>query len=173
MSDRVIVFDTTLRDGEQAAGVFFSRAAKVEIADLLDAMSVDVIEAGFPASSPGEHASVAAVAAHVKSATVCALARAIPAEVDVTWEAIRCARDPRVHVFLSSSEIHLAHQLRRGADEVVAMARAAVARTSSSRAWTPRAPIPSSWRAWCARRSPRARARSTCPTPSAGPARTR
>ena len=131
MSERVVVFDTTLRDGEQAAGVFFSRAAKVEIADLLDAMSVDVIEAGFPASSPGEHASVAAVAAHVKSATVCALSRAIPAEVDVTWDAIRGARDPRVHVFLSSSEIHLAHQLRRGADEVVAMARAAVARARS------------------------------------------
>jgi len=131
MSEKVVVFDTTLRDGEQAAGVFFSRAAKVEIADLLDAMSVDVIEAGFPASSPGEHASVAAVAAHVKSATVCALSRAIPAEVDVTWEAIRSARDPRVHVFLSSSEIHLAHQLRRGADEVVAMAEAAVSRARS------------------------------------------
>jgi 2-isopropylmalate synthase len=128
MSEKVVVFDTTLRDGEQAAGVFFSRAAKVEIADLLDAMSVDVVEAGFPASSPGEYASVAAVAAQVKNAAVCALSRAIPAEVDVTWQAIRGARDPRVHVFLSSSEIHLAHQLRRGADEVVAMARAAVAR---------------------------------------------
>ncbi len=129
--DRVVVFDTTLRDGEQAAGVFFSKSAKVEIADLLDQMSVDVIEAGFPSSSPGEHASVAAVAAQVRHATVCALSRAIPAEIDVTWEAIRAARDPRIHVFLSSSEIHLAHQLRRGADEVVAMASAAVARARS------------------------------------------
>ena len=130
-NERVVVFDTTLRDGEQAAGVFFSRAAKVEIAELLDAMSVDVIEAGFPAASPGEHASVSAVAAHVKQACVCALSRALPDEVDVTWRAIAAARDPRIHVFLSSSEIHLAHQLRRGADEVVAMARAAVARARS------------------------------------------
>lgn len=129
--ERVVVFDTTLRDGEQAAGVFFSRAAKVEIAELLDQMSVDVIEAGFPASSPGEHASVAAVAAHVKQACVCALSRAIPAEVDVTWRAIAAARDPRIHVFLSSSEIHLAHQLHRGADEVVEMAGAAVTRAKS------------------------------------------
>ena len=131
MTEKVVVFDTTLRDGEQAAGVFFSRAAKVEIAELLDAMSVDVIEAGFPSSSAGEHASVAAVAAQVRSATVCALSRAVPHEVDVTWAAIERARDPRIHVFLSSSEIHLAHQLRRGADEVVAMAQAAVARARS------------------------------------------
>ncbi|HTO54438.1 MAG TPA: 2-isopropylmalate synthase [Myxococcota bacterium] len=131
MSDKVVVFDTTLRDGEQAAGVFFSRTAKVEIAELLEAMSVDVIEAGFPSSSPGEHASVAAVAGHVRNATVCALTRAVPAEVDATWAAIARARDPRLHVFLSSSEIHLAHQLRRGADEVVAMAQAAVARARS------------------------------------------
>ncbi|MFI5314650.1 MAG: 2-isopropylmalate synthase [Myxococcota bacterium] len=130
-SERVVVFDTTLRDGEQAAGVFFSRAAKIEIAELLDGMGVDVIEAGFPASSPGEHASVSGVAAQVQHASVCALSRAIPDEVDVTWRAIAAARDPRIHVFLSSSEIHLAHQLRRGADEVVEMARAAVARARS------------------------------------------
>ncbi|HXZ84951.1 MAG TPA: 2-isopropylmalate synthase [Myxococcota bacterium] len=127
-SQRVTVFDTTLRDGEQAAGVFFSKHAKVEIAELLDAMKVDVIEAGFPISSPGERASVVAVAAQVRHACVCALARAVPDEVDATWSAIARARNPRIHVFLSSSEIHLAHQLRRGADEVVAMARAAVAR---------------------------------------------
>jgi len=126
--ERVIVFDTTLRDGEQAAGVFFSRDAKVEIAGLLDAMGVDVIEAGFPTSSPGEHASVRAVAETVKNARVCALSRAIPAEVEATWQAIAPARAPRIHVFLSSSEIHLAHQLRRGEDQVVAMSRAAVER---------------------------------------------
>jgi 2-isopropylmalate synthase len=130
-SQRVIVFDTTLRDGEQAAGVFFSKDAKVEIAALLDAMRVDVIEAGFPTSSPGERASVAAVAAQVKNACVCALTRAFADEVDATWAAIAHARDPRIHVFLSSSEIHLAHQLRRGADDVVKMARAAVARAKS------------------------------------------
>jgi 2-isopropylmalate synthase len=129
--DKVIVFDTTLRDGEQAAGVFFSKRAKVEIAGLLDAMGVDVIEAGFPASSSGEHEAVRAVAASVKRAVVCGLARALPAEVDTTWFALRGARAPRIHVFLSSSEIHLAHQLHRDADEVVEMARAAVARARS------------------------------------------
>ncbi len=126
--ERVVVFDTTLRDGEQAAGVFFSAPAKVVIASMLDAMGVDVIEAGFPSSSPGEHEAVASVAKSVKDAVVCGLSRAIPSEVDVSWEALRHARRPRIHVFLSSSEIHLAHQLRRGADEVVEMARAAVAR---------------------------------------------
>jgi len=126
--ERVVVFDTTLRDGEQAAGVCFSKDAKVEIAGLLDAMGVDVIEAGFPAASPGEQEAVQAVAEAVVSASVCGLSRAIPAEIDATWLALRHARRPRLHVFLSSSEMHLAHQLRRGADEVVGMARVAVAR---------------------------------------------
>ncbi len=125
--ERVVVLDTTLRDGEQAAGVCFSKRAKVEIAELLDAMGVDVIEAGFPAASSGEHEAVSAVAASVSRATVCGLARALPAEIDTTWFALRKARRPRIHVFLSSSEIHLAHQLRRGADEVVEMAARAVA----------------------------------------------
>ncbi|MGH7291111.1 MAG: 2-isopropylmalate synthase, partial [Myxococcota bacterium] len=125
--ERVVVFDTTLRDGEQAAGVCFSKRAKVEIAGLLDAMGVDVIEAGFPASSSGEHDAVRAVAESVQRATVCGLARAIPAEIDTTWFALRRARRPRIHVFLSSSDIHLAHQLHRDADQVVEMARKAVA----------------------------------------------
>jgi 2-isopropylmalate synthase len=129
--ERVVVFDTTLRDGEQAAGVCFSKSAKVEIAGLLDGMGVDVIEAGFPAASPGEHESVRAVAESVKRARVCGLSRAIPAEIDASWLALRGARRPRIHVFLSSSEIHLAHQLRRGADEVVEMARRSVARARS------------------------------------------
>ena len=132
--ERVIVFDTTLRDGEQAAGVCFSKRAKVEIAGLLDAMGVDVIEAGFPAASTGEHEAVRAVAQSVKRATVCGLSRAIPAEIDTSWFALRGARRPRLHVFLSSSEIHLAHQLRRGADEVVEMARIAV---EHARGYTP------------------------------------
>ncbi len=132
--ERVVVFDTTLRDGEQAAGVCFSKAAKLEIASLLDEMGVDVIEAGFPGSSVGEHEAVSAVANAVKRACVCGLSRAIPAEVDRTWLALRGARSPRIHVFLSSSEIHLAHQLNRGADEVVEMARAAVGR---ARTYTP------------------------------------
>jgi len=132
--ERVVVFDTTLRDGEQAAGVCFSKLAKVDIAGLLDQMGVDVIEAGFPAASSGEHEAVRAVAESVTRASVCGLSRAIPAEIDTSWLALRGARRPRIHVFLSSSEIHLARQLRRDANQVVEMARAAVAH---ARSYTP------------------------------------
>ena len=122
--ERVRIFDTTLRDGEQSAGVFFSLEAKLEIAGLLDELRVDVIEAGFPTSSPGEFEAVAAVARSVERAEVCALVRALPEEIDVAWKAVSHARRPRLHVFLSSSEIHLAHQLRRSRDQVDAQVRA-------------------------------------------------
>jgi 2-isopropylmalate synthase len=128
MSEKVIVFDTTLRDGEQAAGVCFSARDKVEIASRLAAMRVDVIEAGFPGASLGERKSVAAVARAVREASVCGLARAVVADVDAAGEALREAARPRIHVFVGSSDVHLAHQLRRNRDEVIAMAAAAVQR---------------------------------------------
>jgi 2-isopropylmalate synthase len=128
MSEKVIVFDTTLRDGEQAAGVCFSARDKVEIASRLAAMRVDVIEAGFPGASLGERKSVAAVARAVRDASVCGLARAVVADVDAAGEALREAARPRIHVFVGSSDVHLAHQLRRNRDEVIAMAAAAVQR---------------------------------------------
>ena len=128
MSEKVIVFDTTLRDGEQAAGVCFSARDKVEIASRLAAMRVDVIEAGFPGASLGERTSVAAVARAVRDASVCGLARAVVADVDAAGEALREAAQPRIHVFVGSSDVHLAHQLRRNRDEVIAMAAAAVRR---------------------------------------------
>ena len=128
MSDKVVIFDTTLRDGEQAAGVCFSARDKVEIASRLAAMRVDVIEAGFPGASLGERASVTAVARTVRDASVCGLARAVAADVDAAGEALREAARPRIHVFVGSSDIHLAHQLRRNRDEVIAMAAAAVRR---------------------------------------------
>ena len=102
-SARVAVFDTTLRDGEQAAGVCFSLTDKVEIAARLEALRVDVIEAGFPGSSAGEHAAVRAVAEQVRDAEVCGLARAVEADIDAAVSALRGARNPRVHVFLGSS----------------------------------------------------------------------
>ncbi len=126
--ERIRIFDTTLRDGEQSAGVFFSRAAKLEIASLLDELGVDVIEAGFPTSSAGEFESVAAVARSVENAEVCALSRAVEDEIDAAWSAVEGAREPRLHVFLSSSDIHLAHQLRSSRDEVEARVRACVKR---------------------------------------------
>ena len=127
-SERVVVFDTTLRDGEQAAGVRFSAADKLEIALALEAMGVDVIEAGFPQASPAEARAVAGVAARVRNAEVCALARAVPDDVDRAWEAVRGAARPRVHVFVGSSAINMQRQLRRDPAEVCEIARAAVAR---------------------------------------------
>jgi 2-isopropylmalate synthase len=128
MSESVVVFDTTLRDGEQAAGVCFSQRDKLEIAERLAAMRVDVIEAGFPAASPGELAAVAAVARQLKGASVCALARAVPGDIDAAGSALRAAQRPRIHVFVNSSDVQLAQQLRKSREDVLTMARAGVAR---------------------------------------------
>ncbi len=128
MSEKVIVFDTTLRDGEQAAGVCFSEREKLEIASCLAAMRVDVIEAGFPAASDAEAKAVAAVARVVRDATICALARAVSADVDAAAAALRPAARPRIHVFVNSSDIQLAQQLRKSREDVLAMAERAVHR---------------------------------------------
>ncbi len=128
MSRPVIVFDTTLRDGEQSAGVAFSTRDKVEIASRLAALRVDVVEAGFPASSPFEAEAVAAVAGAVRDTRVCALARAVPGDVEAAGRALGAAAAPRIHVFVNSSDIQLAHQLRRTREQVVAMAAAMVRR---------------------------------------------
>jgi 2-isopropylmalate synthase len=128
MSEKVSVFDTTLRDGEQAAGVCFSARDKVEIASALASMRVDVIEVGFPAASPAERAAVAAVAREVRGAVLCALARALPGDVDAAAAALRATERPRIHVFVNTSDVHLAHQLRKERDEVMRMAAAAVRR---------------------------------------------
>ncbi len=128
MSEKVLVFDTTLRDGEQAAGVCFSVRDKLEIAGHLASLGVDVIEAGFPAASPSECAAVAAVAREVRGAAICGLARAVDADIDAAGEALRGAAAPRLHVFVGASDVHLAHQLRRDREQVVEMARRAVRR---------------------------------------------
>ncbi len=127
-TEKVVVFDTTLRDGEQAAGVCFSRRDKLAIASRLEALGVDVIEAGFPGASPSEREAVAAVAHAVREASVCALARAVPADVDAAGEALRGTARPRIHVFLNASDVQLAHQLRRSRDEVLALATVMVRR---------------------------------------------
>ncbi len=127
-SERVAVLDTTLRDGEQGAGICFSRADKVEIALALEAMGIDVIEAGFPNASPGELEAVRAVAESVADSEVCALARAVDADVDAAWEAVRQARRPRIHVFLGSSAVNREYQLHRGPAEIEDCTRRAVAR---------------------------------------------
>lgn len=119
---KIQIFDTTLRDGEQSAGVAFTPEEKVQIAIQLEKLGVDIIEAGFPCSTPGDGEAVALVSQAIKDATVCALARAVRSDIDVAWESIRRAADPRIHVFINSSDIQMAHQLRKDRAQVLAQA---------------------------------------------------
>ncbi|MDH4269418.1 MAG: 2-isopropylmalate synthase, partial [Dehalococcoidia bacterium] len=129
--DKVIIFDTTLRDGEQAAGTSLNLQEKLEIAGQLDKLGVDVIEAGFPASSIGDFEAVRIVARELRRPTICALTLANIEGIDRAWEALKEAERPRLHVFLSASDIHLAHQLKKSRDEVLKMSRETVARAKS------------------------------------------
>jgi 2-isopropylmalate synthase len=119
IKDRVYIFDTTLRDGEQCPGATMTFEEKLEVAHLLDSMGVDIIEAGFPIASQGDFEAVSAVAANVKNATVAGLARAIFADIDRAGEAVRGAKRGRIHTFVSTSPIHLAHQMRKTEEEVL------------------------------------------------------
>jgi 2-isopropylmalate synthase len=129
--ERIAIFDTTLRDGEQAAGVSFSLRDKLEISSMLAAAGVDVIEAGFPSASPAELASVRAVAETSRGVTVCGLARALPADIEASVEALHGAEHPRIHVFVNASDMQLAHQLRKTREQVVEMTRIAVRQARS------------------------------------------
>ena len=104
--DRVLIFDTTLRDGEQSPGATMTHTEKLEIAALLDDMGVDIIEAGFPIASQGDFEAVSAIAAQSKSAVICGLARANFGDIDRCWEAVRSARAPRIHTFIGTSPTH-------------------------------------------------------------------
>ncbi|MEK7872410.1 MAG: 2-isopropylmalate synthase [Chloroflexota bacterium] len=126
--ERVLIFDTTLRDGEQAAGAMLTAEDKVNVAQQLDRLGVDIIEAGFPASSPGEFEAVRRVARLVRRPVIAALAHANRDAVDRAWEAIKEAAHPRIHVFLSSSDVHMMHQLRKDRETVIEMACENVAR---------------------------------------------
>ena len=126
--ERVIVFDTTLRDGEQAAGAMLNPQEKLEIARQLDVLGVDVIEAGFPISSAGDLEAVRLIAREVRRPVICALAHAQRDAIDQAWLAVKEARAPRLHVFLSASDIHLDYQLKKTREEVLERAREMVAR---------------------------------------------
>lgn len=117
--DRVIIFDTSLRDGEQAAGGTLNVNEKVEIAKQLEKLKVDVIEAGFPASTPGDFEAVKLISAEVRTPVICALSHASSEAIDRAWEAVKEAAHPRIHIFLSSSDIHLLHQLKKNRDEIL------------------------------------------------------
>ncbi|WP_420394521.1 2-isopropylmalate synthase [Acuticoccus sp.] len=129
-SDRapILIFDTTLRDGEQSPGASMTLDEKVAIATLLDEMRVDVIEAGFPIASDGDFEAVSEIARQVETSVVCGLARAIAEDIDRAGEAVRHARRPRIHTFVSTSPIHLTHQMRKSEDEVEEIVRATVSR---------------------------------------------
>jgi len=120
-SNRVIIFDTTLRDGEQSPGATMTFEEKLEVADLLDAMGVDVIEAGFPIASDGDFEAVSAIAKRVKRASVAGLARAAIKDIDRCGEAVRHAVRPRIHTFISTSPLHMKYKLQKDPEEVLAM----------------------------------------------------
>ncbi|MBQ3171072.1 MAG: 2-isopropylmalate synthase, partial [Mailhella sp.] len=126
MSDRVIIFDTTLRDGEQSPGATMDLNDKLRVARQLEALGVDVIEAGFPAASDGDFEAVRAIAQVVENAQVAGLARANVKDIDRAWEAVKHARHPRIHTFIATSPIHMQYKLRKTPDEVVELAVDAV-----------------------------------------------
>lgn len=123
---KIQIFDTTLRDGEQVPGCKLNQAEKLVIARQLEALGVDVIEAGFPVSSPGDFAAVAAIAAQTREATVCGLTRAVENDIRVAAEALRGARRPRIHTGIGTSDLHIYQKLRTTPADVLARAVAAV-----------------------------------------------
>ncbi len=125
--DRVLIFDTTLRDGEQSPGISLNTAEKLEIAHQLARLGVDVIEAGFPIASPGDFEAVQAIAREIDGPVVAGLARANATDVERAWEAVRDAPRPRIHTFVSTSDIHIEHQLQSTREDVKGLACASVA----------------------------------------------
>jgi len=129
--DRVQIFDTTLRDGEQAPGISLNAAEKLEIAQQLARLGVDVIEAGFPIASPGDFEAVQTIARQVEGPVITGLARAQAADIEAAFGAVRDAERPRIHTFISTSDIHIRHQMQNSREDVKAAARAAVAHAKS------------------------------------------
>ncbi len=128
MKDKLIIFDTTLRDGEQSPGASMTRDEKVSIARALEKLRVDIIEAGFPIASPDDFAAVQAVAKTINGSTVCGLARAADADIDAAGEALKPAKSARIHTFIATSPIHMQYKLKMEPDEVLAAAVRAVKR---------------------------------------------
>jgi len=124
--EKVTIFDTTLRDGEQSAGLGLTIHEKLQIARQLELLGVDVIEAGFAASSPGDFQAIELISKKVRKPIIASLARCVPGDVDSAWNAIQSANRPRIHVFVSSSDVQIMHQLRKNPEEVFDMAVASV-----------------------------------------------
>jgi 2-isopropylmalate synthase len=124
--EKLIIFDTTLRDGEQCPGASLNINEKLEIARQLALLGVDVIEAGFPVSSPGDFDAVRTVARNVKGPAVCGLARALEKDIDASYNAVRYSARPRIHVFLATSKIHMKYKLKKAEDEILRLAVSSV-----------------------------------------------
>jgi len=124
--DQLIIFDTTLRDGEQSPGIALTPSEKLLIAQQLEKLKVDVIEAGFAASSPGDWDGVNLIAKNIQNSTIASLARCVPDDIEKAWEAIKVANKSRIHVFTSTSDIHMEHMLRKTKEEVLRDAKESV-----------------------------------------------
>jgi len=126
MNPKIVFFDTTLRDGEQSPGVALDLNQKVEIGRALVELGIDVIEAGFPITSPGDFEAVKTIAKEVKGATIAALARANKKDIEVAWEAVKYSDSPRIHTFIATSDIHLKYKLKKSREQVLQMTEDAV-----------------------------------------------
>lgn len=126
MPEKIYIFDTTLRDGEQTPGANLNVDEKLQIARHLELLNVDIIEAGFPIASRGDFEAVRAVAREIRGPQIAALARAFEKDIDAAWEAVKDATHPRIHTFISTSDIHLKYQMKKSREEVLEMAVAAV-----------------------------------------------
>ncbi len=126
-ANRVRIFDTTLRDGEQSPGISLNKQEKLEIAHQLARLGVDVIEAGFPITSPGDFEAVQAIAREVQGPVICGLARTAKEDIDAAWNAVKDSERPRVHTFIATSDIHIERKLQTTREDVKGQARAAVA----------------------------------------------
>ena len=125
------IFDTTLRDGEQSPGAAMTHEEKLQIAELLDEMGVDIIEAGFAIASPGDFKAVQEISKIVKRASVCSLSRAGFKDIDRAGEAVKGAHRPRIHTFISTSPVHMKHKLNMGENAVLEAIGASVTRARS------------------------------------------
>ncbi len=125
--DKVRIFDTTLRDGEQSPGASMNIEEKMRFARQLEKLNVDVIEAGFPNSSPGDFEAVKRISQEIRGPQIAGLARTTPEDIDRAWEALKYARHPLIHVFIATSDIHLQYKLRKSREEVLEEAGRAVA----------------------------------------------
>src|SRR3954447_7856319 len=130
-NNRLIIFDTTLRDGEQSPGASMNLAEKLEIAHALRDLGVDVIEAGFPIASQGDFEAVQRIAREVEGPTIAGLARCNEIDIDRAWEAVKDAAKPRIHTFISTSDIHIERQFRSPRPAILQRARECVARAKA------------------------------------------